>query len=120
MTEALLPELDNKVFKTIEEIEKSRPKGEAEKREGAIASNAGFVGWEKGLKPYIKKRIESLEKMLEVNLDGKESISEIGLRYVICSSLAKELQDIINRVSLLDRIVTEKRKKEKHDSKTKK
>ena len=111
--EALMPNLDKKVFGTIRKVKESRPKSEAEQRAEAITSLDGYSGWEAGLKPYIQVRIESLKAMSEVPMDGSETVEEIGLKAVVCSAISNELQDLLNMVQVNVQVYEEKRKKEK-------
>jgi hypothetical protein len=111
--EALIPDLDRKVFKTIQKVEETKPKSEGEKRSEAIASLKGYVGWEKGIKPYIEARISSLKTLMEVDFDGKETVNDVGLRFLLCSQVAKELQDILNWVEVTAESVEAREKKEK-------
>jgi len=120
MEEALLPELDKKVFKTIRQVQDSRPQSEAEKRAEAITSLEGYGGWEEGLKPYIQVRIEGLKTMAEVQFDGKETVEEIGLRAIICSVVSNELQDLLNWVEVNTKVFKDKQKKEKEKKERKK
>lgn len=84
---------------------------------GAIANLRGISGWVEGLKPFIEARIERLKGMAEVDLDGKESLAEIGLKYVLCSAVASELADILMMVEENSRIVDEKKAKKKKTKK---
>jgi len=115
----LIPDLDRKVFKTIQKVEESRPKSEGEKRSEAIASLRGYVGWDKGIKPYIEARISNLKTLAEIEFDGKETVSEVGLRFLLCNQVAKELQDILNWVEITAESVEarEKKKKERKEVK---
>jgi hypothetical protein len=112
MTDAILPDMSKHVFSTSKKVLESRPKGEAEKREEAINSLNNALGWHKGLKPYIEKRIESLKLMLDVDLDGKESVEEVGIRFIVSSSIAAELQDILSMVQTISMVKEEAKKKD--------
>ena len=57
-----------------------------------------YRGWVKALKPYIESRIEVFRQMEEDFLQWGDSMDEIGIRYMLCRFVAKELQGIIDHV----------------------
>ena len=115
MEEALMPDLDKGVYKTIRQVRESRPKSEGEKRAEALAALIGYGGWEGGLKPYLKERIETLKAMSEVKFDGTETLLEIGTKYSLSSVIADELQSLLDLVEVNYKVIEdlEKRKKVK-------
>jgi len=113
MEEALMPDLDKGVYKTIRQVRESRPKSEGEKRAEALATLIGYGGWEGGLKPYLKDRIETLKAMNEVKFDGTETVLEIGTRYSLSSAIADELQSLLDLVDVNYRVIEEQTKRKK-------
>lgn len=111
MEEGIVPELGKRAFKTARKIVKGGD--EADKFAEMLASGSEGVFWSRGLKPYIEARIERLKRMTEVNLDGGESLEEVGTRFLICSSIAQELQGIIDRVEATAGLIRERREKKK-------
>ncbi len=110
--EAIIPDLDKKALSMARKVleEKSVEDELAE----VLASGSGSVFWTRGLKPYLETRIERQKEMSEVDLDGSESLQEVGTRFLICSTIAQELQNIISRVEVTAQVVKEqKEKKEK-------
>lgn len=98
---------DKNVIATAKRI-LEKPKEEDEVAE-AIASLTQYAGWARGLKPYIEARIERLKEMSEVNFDGNEKVEDVGFRFLVCSSIAKELQDILTRVEATTKVVEGRR-----------
>lgn len=118
MTDAIMPDLNQHVFAAAKGVAETKPKSEAEKREELIhiARNSHF--WQRGLKPYIKSRIETLRGMLEVELTGNEPLEELGARFVIANAVAKELQDLINMVEVTADVIEERNDNKKKRTKT--
>lgn len=117
MSDAITPDLNKSFFGTVKAVRESKPKSEGLKREDAIHSIKNSLGWEKGLKPYIEARMESLRMMLEVELDGKESMQELGIRFSICSAIGQELQDLISMVESTAAAVERIKQKDVDDKK---
>ena len=93
------------------------PKPEAPKvTDDELWSNfVNYTEYQKALKPYLEDRIARISSMSEIDFNGKESAQEIGIRYLICSAVAKELQDIITKIEVTNKILKEQ-KKEKEDA----
>lgn len=86
-----------KIIRTaVRDIEQG--KAEQEKKEKSWAELGRSVLWGRLLKPYLKDRITSLKLMTEVNLSGRETVSEVGTRFLLCSAIAGELQSLIDLV----------------------
>ena len=109
--EAIIPDLDKKTLSMARKVleEKSVEDELAE----VLASGSGSAFWTRGLKPYLETRIERQKEMSEVNLDGSESLQEVGTRFLICSTIAQELQNIISRVEVTAQVVKEQKEKKK-------
>jgi hypothetical protein len=109
----LIPEFDETVHKTTKQIlAKEEVKSVAEKTAESIAALRGVEGWANGLRPYIEERIKRLKEMSEVNLDGKETMAEIGLRFTISSAIASELNDLLVKVDATTKVVEERKDSE--------
>jgi len=68
--------------------------------------------YKKALKPYLENRIEILKNMMEIDFNGKESAKEVGLRYLLCSGIAKELSDIIVKAEVSFKVINDIKKEQ--------
>lgn len=105
--DAIIPDAAEFVRDTIREIDQTAPTNNYDE---IWASAAKYSFWGKGLKPYLEERIEMLKSMSEVNFTGKETVEQIGIRYLICGGIAKELQDIIIKVEQTKKVLDDQRR----------
>ena len=109
----IIPNLGKNITKAIKKVQPKESVGEKEDK--AWAEFGRYPGWKNLLKPYLEDRIASLKMMTEVKLDGTESVSEVGARFLIFSGIARELQFVIDKVDktreILDKKDEEERKK---------
>jgi hypothetical protein len=69
-------------------------------------------GYQKALKPYLISRIEQIKSMSEVDFNGKESVEEVGIRYLIFSLVGKELQELLTKIEVTSKIVNHYKKED--------
>jgi hypothetical protein len=109
-SDAIMPNsVDNAEYvrEVVREIDQTAPTNNYDE---IWASAAKYSFWGKGLKPYLQERIEMLKSMSEVNFSGKETVEQIGIRYLICGGIAKELEDIIVKVEQTKKVLDDQRK----------
>jgi len=94
-SDAITPNIADFARTTIREIDEV---SQISNLDELWASLAKYNAWNGALKPYLKERIDVLKNMSEINFSGKETVEQIGIRYLICGGIAKELQDIIDKV----------------------
>lgn len=115
-SDATVPDIAEFTRATVREIEHSAPVVSSDE---VWASISKYNGWNKALKPYMEERIEQLKTMSEIDFSGRESVSDVGIRYMICGGIAKELQDIINKVevtkAVLEQISAQKKADEENN-----
>jgi len=110
--DAIIPDVAEFTRKIVKEIEDTTPNVSTDEM---WASLSKYNAWRLAVKPYLEDRIERLKTMSDINFSGKEKIEEIGIRYMICGGIAKELQDIINKVEVT-KFVLSQQKKENADN----
>lgn len=111
--DAVIPDIAEFARATVREIEEI-PQGSS--LDETWASLGKYAVWSKALKPYLLDRIDSLIHMSEIDFNGKETTSEIGIRYLICGGIAKELQDIITKVEMTKQVMEQIKKEQKNES----
>ena len=105
--EALFPDPAEIVRNTIKTLDSSTPNMNNDELWASIAK---YVGYRKALRPYIEDRIAKLQSMSEINFNGKEKAEEVGIRYLICSAVAHELQDIITKIEVTGQVIDQLKK----------
>ena len=118
MDNPVLPEKEDwAVKKAVRDIKKERIKTADEKHDELWHALSGSRAWLGALKPYLETRIKTLKEMADVELTGGEDLKEIGLKFLVSSLVANELQAILNRVETTTKMIDERRAKEKHGKK---
>lgn len=107
--EAIIPDLGKMIKTTIKEVKPPEDAG----NDLGWARIGKSPDWTVLLKPYLEDRILSLRAMTDVDLDGKESVQEVGVRFLICTAIAGELQNLIDLVEQTRMVIDEKEQEEK-------
>ena len=107
--DALIPDLGQIIKTTIKEIQPSEDVGD----DVGWARIGKSPDWTVLLRPYLEDRISSLQAMTEVDLDGKESVEEVGVRFLICTAIGRELQNLVDLVEQTKEVIVEKEQEEK-------
>ncbi len=68
--------------------------------------------WKQTVLPYLADRVTAWKEMREVKLDGEESVEEVGIRYLLCTAVAEELQSFVREVELRTKTFNEQVKKQ--------
>lgn len=111
-SDSIVPNIAEFTRATVREIEEVAPNVSTDEM---WASLGKYTAWSRALKPYLIERIEQLKTMSEIDFNGKESVDEIGIRYLICGGIAKELQDIITKVETTKLVMEQLKKKKQND-----
>jgi hypothetical protein len=104
----------------IGSIEVAQISSEVEKRRGeiekalddqvyALSDLAYTRGWE-ALKAVLERKIQEYSTLTSVNVE-EMSLANIGLRFMVSSAIAQELQSIVNRVENAKKSVEEENDK---------
>lgn len=112
-SDSIIPDIAEFTRSTVREIETTAP---VISNDELWASMAKYTPWIKAVKPYLLERIDSLKHMSEIDFNGKEKIEEIGIRYLICGGIAKELEDIINKVDQTKAVLEQIKKQKQNES----
>lgn len=113
MNDAIIPDAAEFVRSTVKELDKSKEvdnTSQATSLDQLWAALIKYNSWNKALKPYLEDRIKVMKNMTEINFDGQETAGEIGIRYLICSGIGKELQDIIDKVEQTSAVLASMKK----------
>jgi len=106
---ALLPDLGKMIKTTIKEVKPPKDVGD----DLGWARIGKSPDWTVLIKPYLEDRILSLKAMTDVDLDGKESVEEVGVRFLICTAIGRELQNLIDLIEQTKEVVEEMEEAEK-------
>jgi hypothetical protein len=117
--EPILPDKEDQnsqfgVRRIIDQIDEIKDKTDDEKYDELFYYLNQYNGWVNGLKPVIEDRIKAYRQLNEVAITGKESVSEVGTRFIIASLVAKELEGLIEMVEARARQIAEDKRKKKH------
>lgn len=107
--DALIPDLGQMIKTTIKEVKPPEDVGD----DLGWARIGKSPDWTVLLRPYLEDRISSLQAMTEVDLDGKESVEEVGVRFLICTAIGRELQNLVDLVEQTKEVIVEKEQEEK-------
>jgi len=110
-SDSLIPDPANIVRKTVKDLR--AVKTEKQQEEESWANLGRSTLWKHLLKPHLEERIEILRSMSEVDLDGSETATNVGIRFLLCSSTASEIQALIDLVEqtriILDKVAKDKK-----------
>jgi len=113
-SDAVIPdEKDMGIKSIVDRLNEIKEKTADEKYDELFYMLNQYGGWVEGLKPMIQARIEAYKEMREVDFKGNESMSEVGMKFLLSSLVANELQDLLDQVESRRQQVAEDKDKKK-------